>query len=208
VRKTHDRHRLTSVSAEAKLVERLRSGDEEAFVAVVSRHHQSMLRLARTFVSSDAVAEEVVQDTWLGVLRGIDRFDGRASLRTWLLAILVNRARSSGEREGRSVAVGDVEAPTGGPRFNASGAWVTPPTHWAEEVEERLSAAALAGPLREALAQLPARQLAVVTLRDIEGLRSDEVCDVLSLSEANQRVLLHRGRSHLREALETRLGAP
>jgi RNA polymerase sigma-70 factor (ECF subfamily) len=188
------------VSDDEQLLDRLRAGDEQAFVALVSRHHDSMLRLARTFVSSNAIAEEVVQDTWLGVVRGIERFGGRSSLRTWLLAILVNRARSAGVREGRSVAVADVE-----PRFDGAGAWITPPAHWAEDVEDRVSAAALGDLLRTALAELPPRQLAVVTLRDIDGLRSDEVCEVLSISEGNQRVLLHRGRNHLRESLEARL---
>jgi len=188
------------VSDDEQLLDRLRAGEEEAFVALVSRHHDSMLRLARTFVSSNAIAEEVVQDTWLGVLRGIDRFGGRSSLRTWLLAILVNRARSAGERERRSVPVGDVE-----PRFDVAGAWITPPAHWAEDVEERVSAAALRDLLQGALAELPPRQLAVVTLRDIEGLGSGEVCEVLAISEGNQRVLLHRGRNHLRESLEARL---
>jgi RNA polymerase sigma-70 factor (ECF subfamily) len=190
------------VSADEELLDRLRAGDEQAFVALVSRHHDSMLRLARTFVSSNAVAEEVVQDTWLGVVRGIERFAGRSALRTWLLAILVNRARSAGERERRSVAVGDDA-----PRFDRGGAWISPPAHWAEDVEERVSAAALGELLQASLAELPPRQLAVVTLRDIEGLRSDEVCEVLSISEGNQRVLLHRGRNHLRESVEARMRA-
>jgi RNA polymerase sigma-70 factor, ECF subfamily len=193
------------VSEDEQLLGRLRAGDEEAFVALVARYHDSMLRLARTYVSSRAVAEEVVQDTWLGVVRGIDRFAGRSSLRTWLLRILVNRARSAGTSERRSVAVGDVEPAVDPARFDAAGAWAAPPGHWVEDVDDRVSASQLGGFLREALAELPVRQLAVVTLRDIEGLRSDEVCEVLEISEGNQRVLLHRGRSHLRAALEARL---
>jgi RNA polymerase sigma-70 factor (ECF subfamily) len=193
------------VSEDEQLLDRLRAGDEEAFVALVARYHDPMLRLARTFVSSSAVAEEVVQDTWLGVVRGIDRFAGRSSLRTWLLRILVNRARNAGTHERRSVAVGEVDPAVDPARFDAAGAWAAPPGHWAEDVEERVSASQLGGFLREALAELPVRQLAVVTLRDIEGLRSDEVCEVLEISEGNQRVLLHRGRSHLRAALEARL---
>jgi RNA polymerase sigma-70 factor, ECF subfamily len=193
------------VSEDEQLLARLRAGDEEAFVALVGRYHDSMLRLARTYVSSRAVAEEVVQDTWLGVVRGIDRFAGRSSLRTWLLRILVNRARSTGTSERRSVAVGDVEPAVDPARFDAAGAWAAPPGHWVEDVDDRVSASQLGDVLREALAELPVRQLAVVTLRDIEGLRSDEVCEVLEISEGNQRVLLHRGRSHLRAALEARL---
>jgi RNA polymerase sigma-70 factor, ECF subfamily len=165
-----------------QLLTRLRSGDEDAFVTLVSRNHDAMLRLARTFVHSHAVAEEVVQETWVGVLRGIDRFEGRSSLRTWLLAILVNRARSTGSREARSVAASDSEgfvAAVDGSRFDSSGAWSSPPE----------------------------RQRAVVMLRDVDGLRSDEVCQVLDLTPANERVLLHRGRSRLRQALEDEIGA-
>ncbi len=165
-----------------------------------------MVRLATTFVSSRAIAEEVVQDTWLAVVRGIERFEGRSSLRTWLLAILVNRARTAGTREARSVAIGDAGPAVDGARFDTTGYWAAPPGHWVEDAEARLGAAELAGRIRAALAELPPRQRAVVMLRDVDGLRSDEVCEVLALSSANQRVLLHRGRSQLRQALETALG--
>jgi RNA polymerase sigma-70 factor (ECF subfamily) len=191
------------VDDDERLLERLRAGDEAAFGALVAAHHDAMLRLASNFVPSRAVAEEVVQDTWLGVLRGLDRFEGRSSLRTWLLAILVNRARTTGVREARSIAVGDATPAVDRARFDASGAWSSPPEQWVEDAEERLGAAALAAHIHEALEQMPARQRAVVTLRDVDGLDSDEVCAVLSLSQANQRVLLHRGRSQLRRALET-----
>ncbi|HEX3802151.1 MAG TPA: RNA polymerase sigma factor [Solirubrobacteraceae bacterium] len=187
------------------LLTRLRDGDEDAFVTLVSRHHDSMLRLARTFVHSHAVAEEVVQETWVGVLRGIDRFEGRSSLRTWLLAILVNRARSTGSREARTVAASGSEgfvAAVDASRFDSSGAWSSPPEQWTEAVEERIGAAALRDEILAALAEMPERQRAVVMLRDVDGLRSDEVCDVLDLTAGNERVLLHRGRSHLRQALE------
>jgi RNA polymerase sigma-70 factor (ECF subfamily) len=190
------------VDGDARLLDRLRAGDEAAFVALVAAHHDAMLRLASNFVSSRAVAEEVVQDTWLGVLRGIDRFEGRSSLRTWLLAILVNRARTTGVREARSIAVGDATPTVDRARFDAAGAWSSPPEQWVEDAEERLGAAELAAHIQAALEQMPPRQRAVVTLRDVDGLDSDEVCAVLSLSQANQRVLLHRGRSQLRRALE------
>lgn len=190
------------------LLEALRAGDEAAFITLVASHHDAMLRLARTFVHSDAVAEEVVQDTWLGVLRGIDRFEGRSSLRTWLLAILVNRARSTGAREARTLAIEDSGPAVDPSRFDDSGAWSAPPEHWVEAVENRLSAGALRGALLAALAELPPRQCAVVMLRDVDGLDSDEVCEVLSLTPANERVLLHRGRSRLRQALENLIGAP
>jgi RNA polymerase sigma-70 factor (ECF subfamily) len=192
---------------DAELLVRLRAGDEEAFLALVARHQAMLLRLASTFVSSTAVAEEVVQDTWLGVVRGIEGFAGRSSFRTWLLRILVNRARSTGVREDRSVAVGDAGPVVDRARFDASGAWMSPPQHWVEDSDDRLLAESLAEPIRAVLAELPLRQREVVLLRDVDGLSSHEVCVVLGISEGNQRVLLHRGRSRLRAALETELGA-
>jgi RNA polymerase sigma-70 factor (ECF subfamily) len=194
------------VDEDELLVARLRAGDEQAFVELVARHHTAMVRIACSFVSSTAVAEEVVQDTWLGVLRGIDGFAGRSSFRTWLLRILVNRARSTGVREHRSVAVGDAVPAVDRSRFDASGAWASPPQHWVEDSEARLLAEGLADQIQAALGELPARQREVVVLRDVDGLSGPEVCDVLEISEANQRVLLHRGRSHLRQALESELG--
>lgn len=187
---------------DGELVARLRAGEEEAFVALVDRHHVAMLRLANSFVPSPAVAEEVVQDTWMGVLRGIDGFAGRSSFKTWLLRILVNRARTTGVRERRSVAIGDVTPAVDASRFDATGAWSSPPQHWVQDSEDRLLAQSLSRQLREGLAELPPRQREVVTLRDVDGLSSREVCEVLEISEANQRVLLHRGRSRLRQALE------
>jgi RNA polymerase sigma-70 factor (ECF subfamily) len=191
---------------DGELVELLRAGDEQAFVTLVSRHHASMLRLAGSFVASPAVAEEVVQDTWMGVLRGIDGFAGRSSFRTWLLRILVNRATSTGMRERRSIAVGDAGPVVDRSRFDASGAWMSPPQHWVEDSDDRLLAQGLADQIQAALGGLPARQREVVMLRDVDGLSSHEVCEVLEISDANQRVLLHRGRSHLRQALESELG--
>lgn len=188
------------------LLDLVRAGDEQAFMQLVSRHQAALLRLARTYVSSAAVAEEVTQDTWLAVLRGLADFEGRSTFRTWLFQILVNRARSTGVREHRNVAVGDAGPVVDASRFDASGAWMSPPQHWVEDSDERLAAQSLAGPIREALDMLPPRQREVVLLRDVDGLSADEVCAVLQISEANQRVLLHRGRSGLRGALEDRLG--
>jgi RNA polymerase sigma-70 factor (ECF subfamily) len=165
-----------------------------------------MLRLALSFVSSRAVAEEVVQDTWLAVLRGLDRFEERSSLRTWLFTILANRARSTGVREARSVPVADAGPAVDAARFGPSGAWAVPPEHWAEEAENRIDAVKLSQLIRAGLDVLPPRQREVVLLRDVEELSSAEVCGVLAISEANQRVLLHRGRSRLRQLLETELG--
>jgi RNA polymerase sigma-70 factor (ECF subfamily) len=199
------RSKAAACDEDGELVARLRAGDEQAFVLLVSRHHAAMLRIACSFVSSTSVAEEVVQDTWLGVLRGLDGFAGRSSFKTWLLRILVNRARSTGVREHRSIAVGDVAPAVDRGRFDASGAWMSPPQHWVEDSDDRLVAEALTGRIQTALGELPERQREVIMLRDVDGLSGHEVCEVLEISEVNQRVLLHRGRSHLRQALEAEM---
>jgi RNA polymerase sigma-70 factor, ECF subfamily len=203
---------------ERELIDRLRAGDEAAFVLLVHRHHATMLHLASSFVPSLTVAEDVVQDTWLGVLRGLGGFEGRSSFRTWLFRILVNRARTAGARERRTVPVGTADAigdagagrdrgPAVDPsRFTGSGQWLAPPEQWVEAAEDRLRAGQLAGRIRSAIGELPDRQRAVVTLRDVEGLSSAQVCQVLEITEANQRVLLHRGRSRVRQVLESELG--
>ena len=192
---------------DAELLGRLRAGDEQAFVALVERYNGSMLRLAGSFVPSRAVAEEVVQDTWLAVLRGLPAFQGRASLRTWMFTILVNRARTTGSREQRTIPVADAGPVVDASRFGPDGAWSAPPEHWIEEAEDRIEAEKLGGLLKAAIDGLPGRQREVVLLRDVEGMSSAEVCDVLAISEANQRVLLHRGRGKLRQVLETELGS-
>jgi RNA polymerase sigma-70 factor (ECF subfamily) len=194
------------MDADALLLGRLRAGDEEAFVTLVERYHSSMLRLAMSYVSSQAVAEEVVQDTWLAVLRGLGRFEERSSLRTWVFTILVNRARTTGVREARSVPVADAGPVVDASRFGPNGAWAVPPEPWAEDAENRIDAVKLSGLVRGGLDGLPGRQREVVVLRDVEGLSSAEVCEALAISEANQRVLLHRGRSKLRQVLESELG--
>ena len=188
---------------DAELVARLRTGDEDAFVHLVARHHTSLLRLASTFVPSRAVAEEVVQETWLGVVRGIDRFEARSSLKTWLFRILVNRARSAGVRERRYAMApsADERAVVPG-RFAANGEWRDPPASWTDEAIDRITAADAAAAISSCLADLPHAQRQVVLLRDVEGLAADEVCALLGLSDGNQRVLLHRGRSRLRSRLE------
>ena len=185
------------------LLRRLRAGDASAFAELVDTYHSSMVRLAQTFVSSRAIAEEVTQDTWFAVLKGIDRFEGRSSLKTWVFRILANRARSTGARERRTTPVDlSDEATVDRRRFDAGGAWANPPAHWSDEVVDRLSSGPLVAEVRAAISELPESQRAVVTLRDLEGLSSKEVCDVLEISEANQRVLLHRGRSRIRARLE------
>jgi RNA polymerase sigma-70 factor, ECF subfamily len=187
---------------ESLLVERLRAGDETAFSELVERLHPAMVRLALTRVRSRAVAEEVAQDAWLGLLRGIDTFEGRSSLRSWLFRIVVNRAISTGVKERTHLPVHDEELEHRDGRFSQDGWWVTPPTHWADEALDRITAPALVTRVHEAIAELPQGQQAVVTLRDVEGLSSAEVCAILDITEGNQRVLLHRARTRIRAALE------
>jgi RNA polymerase sigma-70 factor, ECF subfamily len=199
------RSTLRAVDRDVEMVARLRNGDEEALVNLVSRYQQPMLRLARSFVPSQAVAEEAVQDTWLGLVRGIENFEGRSSFKTWLFRILVNRARSAGTKEHAAAPTESLHA-VDPARFNAEGQWADPVDTWIEESEQRLDAAAWSPILKAALEDLPARQRQVVLLRDVEGLSHDEACSVLGISVGNQRVLLHRGRSQLRGILETKMG--
>jgi RNA polymerase sigma-70 factor (ECF subfamily) len=195
---------------ESELVEKLRAGDEQAFTTLVDRYHATMRRLARTFVSTDAAADEVVQDTWVVVLDGIAKFEERSSFKTWLFRILVNRARTKGTREARTVPASslpteeDRDAPAvDPPRFDQRGMWSAPPERWDAETPERLVLRQeLVGALDQAIRALPERQRTIVVLRDVLGWTSDEVCNVLELEETNQRVLLHRARSRLREILE------
>jgi RNA polymerase sigma-70 factor (ECF subfamily) len=193
----------------------LREGDETAFVQLVERYHAPLKRLARSFGATDAVADEIVQETWLGALHGLDGFEERSSLKTWLFTILKNQARQRAAREKRSVPFSafdpsDDEADSGpvvdpdrfrGPGDQWPGGWLTPPRPW-DEPDRRLASMETRERLRGAMAGLPPRQRVVVALRDVEGLSSDEVCEVLDISEANQRVLLHRGRSAIRNELE------
>ncbi len=193
---------LAVMESDGELLLRLRSGDERAFIGLVERYNEPMLRLAASFVPSRAIAEEVVQDTWLALLRGLGGFEGRSSLKTWLFAILVNQARKTGTREHRSIPVADPEPAVDPSRFDASGGWSDPPEQWIEVAEGRMEAGKLADRVRVWMDELPARQREVVLLRDVEGMSSEEVCAVLALSDVNQRVLLHRGRSRLRQLFE------
>jgi len=188
---------------ERALVRALRARDEHAFAALVRRHHGSMIRVARLYVADRAVAEEVVQDTWLAVLTEIGDFQERCSLKTWIYRILVNRARSRGQREHRIVPFCTLEGesrPAVDPSQFRDGAWCSPPRPW-HDPERRLLTLEARAALRVALARLPERQRAVVTLRDVEGLSAEEVVDLLQISDGAQRVLLHRGRARLRDAL-------
>jgi len=194
---------------EQEQLEALRRGDERAFTAFVDAHGAGMLRVARLYVRDRAVAEEVVQEAWLGVLRGIERFEGRSALRTWLYRIVANVARTRAVREARSVPLSSlaVDDPAVPPeRFHGAGDlwaghWSSPPTDWGRPEQELLSAETR-GQIAAAIEGLPASQRRVIALRDVEGWSADEVCSVLELSEANQRVLLHRARSAVRRALD------
>jgi len=195
------------------LVEALRRGDEAAFGWLLERHHASLTRLARTYVATAAAADEVVQETWMAVITGIDRFEQRSSVKTWLHRIVANRARTKGVREHRSVPFGSLadeiepdQPAVDATRFRASGrragAWSSPPTPWDEEPEARLLATETRSVIEAAIAALPPNQQRVITLRDLEGWDATDVCNALDLSETNQRVLLHRARAKVRGALE------
>ena len=197
---------------EQQLVERLRARDERAFAELVDAFSPLMLRLARQYCSSRAVAEEVVQEAWLGVLKGIDRFEARSSLKTWVMRIVVNTAMTRSGREARSVpcsalAGDDDEAVVEPERFRGPddafpGHWTAYPRDWRTLPEGTLQAKETIDVVREAIEGLPPMQRVVILLRDVEGWPAEEVCDALELSEGNQRVLLHRARSAVRKRLE------
>jgi RNA polymerase sigma-70 factor (ECF subfamily) len=206
-------------ATDAALAAAIRSGDEAAFAALVDEYSPTLLRVAMTHVPSHAVAEEVVQETWIGVMRGVHRYEGRSPLKSWIIGILKNTAKTRGERERRTVPFSSVavnEADDGPilepERFFPSdhsrypGHWAMGPTAWPVP-EEGL----LAGETREviegAIRELPPAQRAVISLRDVEGWPSHEVCEALEVSEGNQRVLLHRARTKVRAALEDYFGA-
>lgn len=185
------------VDDDAALVERLRAGDEAAFVELVGRYQPRMLRLAESTVRSRAVAEEVTQDTWLAVLRGVERFEGRSSFKTWLFHILLNRARSTAGKEQRAGSPDEQVIE----RFDKSGAWASPPEPWADRADDRLTAERLAVRVQQLLPQLPVVQQQVVVLCDLEGLSAGDVAALLGIKDGHQRVLLHRGRARLRQLL-------
>jgi len=199
---------------DAILVEALKRGDETAFMALVQAYHPLLLRLALIYVPNRAVAEDVVQETWLGVLNGLGRFEARSSLKTWICRILTNRARTRAQRESRSIPFSSFwgpederDEPTVEPsRFRTSEPyedhWMTRPADWSELPEQRLLSDETQARIRAAIEALPLNQRTVITLRDVEGWSSADVCASLEISEANQRVLLHRARAKVRQALE------
>ena len=194
------------------LVARLLAGDEDAFVHLVDTHHAAMVRLAMAFVSDRGRAEEVVQETWLAVIAGLEKFEARSSLKTWMFNIMVNKARTLAKRDARMVATADFSddgiagqrrADQG--RFSERGHWLEPPKVWSISPEDHLMTRQLAQVIKDAIEGLPANQRVVVTLRDIEGMNATQTCQLLELSDGNHRVLLHRGRAALRAAVEAYL---
>jgi RNA polymerase sigma-70 factor (ECF subfamily) len=197
---------------DAAVVAAIRSGDESAFVAFASAHQSGLRRLARLWTKSDDLADEVVQDTWAALLEGIDRFEGRSSLKTWLCGTVINVARSRLRKEGRTVPLSSVCEPSDEPSVDPrrfaddsepwTGHWCVPPAPFPDDPEGGAMRAELRVRLEEAVAELPEPQRSVLVLRDVEGLSGEEVCNVLGLTDTNQRVLLHRARSKVRAFLE------
>lgn len=203
------RHELSS--QDVRLVDGLRAGDESAFAELMRLYGAGMLRVAEMYVPTRAIAEEVVQEAWLGVLKGIGKFEGRSSLKTWLFRIVANTAKTRGMREARSVPFSSLgDARTGEPavdpdRFLGDGErfpghWAVPPQNWAPE--GKLLAREALDMIEREIERLPPAQRAVITMRDVQGFSSEEVCNALDVSETNQRVLLHRARAKVRDALE------
>ena len=203
-------------AAESELLEALRAGDEDAFAQLVHEYQPSLVRVARIYVPTQAAAEEVAQETWLGVLKGLDRFEGRSSLRTWIFRILTNIAKTRAQRDGRTLPFSALQDPGRVPEAAVDadrfldpehprwpGHWAVRPEPWPEDA---LVAAETQALVAEAIEALPPAQRAVISLRDVEGWSSEEVRNALEISETNQRVLLHRARSKVRRALESYLG--
>jgi RNA polymerase sigma-70 factor (ECF subfamily) len=200
---------------DAQIIEALKRGDEAVFADLVDAYSPGLMRMARMYVRDQAVVEEVVQETWIAVLRGIDRFEGRSSLKTWIYRILMNTAKTRGQRESRSVpfsaAGGDDEASVDPDRFldanhQWAGGWMLGPGEW-QTPEEELLQGETRDAILHAIDELPDQQRAVITLRDVEGFPPDEVAELLGITDGNQRVLLHRARSKVRAAIEKHLGA-
>jgi RNA polymerase sigma-70 factor, ECF subfamily len=207
----------TLIRDEATLLRRLRDGDEASFETLVEDYYGMMLSVAQSYVKTRAVAEDVVQDAWLGVLRGLDRFEGRSSLKTWIVSIVTNLAKTRGAREARTVPFAAMaregDEPAVEPsRFRGAtdafpGHWWAYPRNWSDRPEEVVLGRETLQVVTEAIEQLPDAQRVVITMRDVAGCSPEEVCETLALSGGNQRVLLHRARSRVRAALEGHLDA-
>jgi RNA polymerase sigma-70 factor (ECF subfamily) len=210
----------TEAAADIQLIEALLAGEQAAFLDLVNRYQAAMLRIARIYVNDTHIAEEVVQDTWLAMLQGLDRFEGRSSIKTWLFTILTNKAKTRGQRESRSLPFSDLvdaelqaDLPAVEPqRFfpeghEWEGHWASRPLSWERANENYTLTQELLATIQSGMETLPENQRVVMTLRDVDGLTSSEVCNILQISETNQRVLLHRARSRIRQMLENYLHA-
>jgi RNA polymerase sigma-70 factor, ECF subfamily len=207
----------SATTSDTELLERLRGGDEAAFEELVDGYYGMMLSVAQSYVKTRAVAEEVIQDAWLAVLKGLDRFEGRSSVKTWIISIVINIAKTRGVREARTVpfaamALAGEEAAVEPERFRGAndafpGHWWAYPANWNERPEEVILGRETLQVVTDAIEGLPDAQRAVITMRDVAGCSPEEVCETLDLSDGNQRVLLHRARSHVRAALERHLDA-
>jgi len=218
VQQTINGTNLTDVVASAGdlyLIEQLRNGNEDAFVTLINRYAPAMLRLAMVYVRARAVAEEVVQETWLGILEGLGRFEGKSSLKTWMFRILTNCAKTRAQREGRSIPFSSLEDIDTDHAEHAvdpdrflpvdhrwPGHWVSFPSNWEEMPEDRILSQEASDCINRTIEALPPNQREIITLRDIEGWKAEETCSFLGISEVNQRVLLHRARSKVRGVLE------
>jgi RNA polymerase sigma-70 factor (ECF subfamily) len=202
---------------EAELLAALRNEDEAAFAYLVDKYYASMIRIALMYVKDQAAAEDVVQETWIGVLRGLDRFEGRSSLKTWIFTILTNRAKTRAQRDGRYLPLtplwedeAEENEPAVAPdHFTSAGHWLgdSMPNRWEVIPEDHLLSEETLGVIDDAIDHLPPGQREVIRLRDVDGWSSAEVCNVLDITETNQRVLLHRARSKVRRALEQYLAS-
>lgn len=201
-----DRAAESGIDSE-ELLGQLKRGEEAAFRILVRRHHTSMVSFARSFLRDRSSAEEAVQDSWVAVVSGVERFEGRSSLKSWIFAIVANKARTKAKRDGRTIPFSDFggadEPAVDADRFTAEGSWEHAPKSWSDLNPERIVAGRqLLTYVMAILETLPAAQRVVVSLRDVEGLSALDVCSVLEITEANQRILLHRGRSRVRQAIE------
>ena len=196
--------RYALVVDDASQLGALLDGDEKAFAELVRRHHTSMVRVAHGYVGSQSSAEDVAQDTWVAVIQGADRFEGRSSFATWLFRILVNRARTAGARESRTapIDIADSGPSVDASRFDEGGMWAEPPAPFTDVIDGQLEDAETVAVIRLAIVDLPEPHQAVVTLRDVEGLSTMEVAEVLGMTEGNARVVLHRARARIRAAVE------
>lgn len=202
---------------EASLTARLKQGEEGAFDELVKRHHSALIRMAMGYVADRELAEEVVQDTWMAVIKGLDRFEGRSSLRTWIFGIMIHKAKDRGVREKRHTTFSDFETfdddreeAVDPSRFHQSGEWTghwaVPPQPWDEQTPEKLLASQQAvNAMHRAIDALPSTLKAVLILRDVEGVEAKEVCEILKITETNLYVRLHRARERVRQAVEAYL---